>query len=242
MIVALLSIIVLVFVVSVLSQISQPGVNNLGVPSLHPQQPNKMQAIEDNKSDQREQSSLNNGEATPEFDIVEAEKMFLAARDAPQAPPPTHTIAPFEAFDTVGLQQIESSRGLATVAQAVFEEQRKREPLDLECSAAPQPCAMEAVWNNTFQGCGTFHVPAKAKDYAFDSRIWQGDLNPKLQERQALLAKEWNPYQHMRGRQAMMQFLSTNLNNRKDPYTRPIDDLSDVDLRCLSEIEPTVPA
>jgi len=175
----------------------------------------------------------------PAFDSAEAERMFLASRSCTKAPPATHTIKPFDAFDTVGLQQTESSRGLATVAQAVFENQRKREPLDLECTAEPQPCGMETVWNNTFQGCGSFHVPAKAKNYAFDSRIWQGDLNPKLQERQALMAKEWNPYEHMRGRQAYMQFLSTNLaSSRRDPYTRPIDDLNDVDLRCLSEIEP----
>lgn len=224
MIVALLSIIVLVFVVSVLAQITQPEPTPLASHATMPV--NSATA------------TVAPAESEPTFDIAEAERLFLAARDAPAAPTPTHTIAPFEAFDTVGLQQIESSRGLATVAQAVFENQRKREPLDLECTAAPQPCAMEPVWNNTFQGCGTFHVPAKAKNYPFDARVWQGDLNPKLQERQALIAKEWNPYQHFRGRQAMLQFLSTNLNNRKDPYTRPIDDLDAVDLRCLSEIEP----
>jgi hypothetical protein len=231
MIVALLSIIVLVFVVSVLAQVSQPD--------LIPPMTNSAPVMSSAPTAEAFGNEPKGTNTEPAFDIVEAERLFLAARDAPAAPQPTHTIAPFEAFDTVGLQQIESSRGLATVAQAVFDNQRKREPLDLECSAAPQPCAMEPVWNNTFQGCGTFHVPAKAKNYPFDPRVWQGDLNPKLQERQALMAKEWDPYQHFRGRQAMLQFLSTNLNNRKDPYTRPIDDLDAVDLRCLNEIEPT---
>lgn len=92
----------------------------------------------------------------------------------------------------------------------------------------PAPCANDLQWQNTLPGCGTFHVPAKnglPRSYITDSRVWQGDLNPLIQERAALLAKQWDPYEHMRSRQAWMQFLATNFSARSDRHMRPISSL-----------------
>lgn len=150
------------------------------------------------------------------------------------------TLKPFDAFDTTGQQQIEASRGLASVAAAVAQQGKQRAPLEEACSAVPDPCADDVVWRNSFPGCGSFHIPMKGKDYAIDQRVWQGDLNPKLQERMALLEKEWDPYAHQRSRQAYMQFIATNFSSKSDKYMEAIDDLDDVDPRCLNEVEPVV--
>lgn len=150
------------------------------------------------------------------------------------------TLKPFDAFDTTGQQQIEASRGLASVAAAVAQQSKQRAPLEEACSAVPDPCGDDVVWRNSFPGCGSFHIPMKGKDYAIDQRVWQGDLNPKLQERMALLEKEWDPYAHQRSRQAYMQFIATNFSSKSDKYMEAIDDLDDVDATCLNEVEPVV--
>ena len=150
------------------------------------------------------------------------------------------TLKPFDAFDTTGQQQTEQLRSLATVANAAALQNMQRAPLELECSDQPDPCEEEVVWRNSFPGCGSFHIPLKAKNYSIDHRVWQGDLNPKLQERMALLDKEWNPYEHQRARQAYMQFISTNFSNKSDKYMEAIDDIDDVDPVCLNEIEPVL--
>lgn len=150
------------------------------------------------------------------------------------------TLKPFDAFDTTGQQQIEASRGLASVAAAVAQQGKQRPLLEEACSAVPDPCPDDVVWRNSFPGCGSFHVPMKGKNYAIDQRVWQGDLNPKLQERMALLEKEWDPYAHQRSRQAYMQFIATNFSSKSDKYMEAIDDLDDVDPQCLNEVEPVV--
>jgi hypothetical protein len=147
---------------------------------------------------------------------------------------------PYEFMDTTGLQQIEAARSLATVAHAVAVQGKQRAPLEAQCSAVPDPCGEDVVWRNSFPGCGSFHIPLKAKDYAIDARVWQGDLNPKLQERMALLEKEWDPYAHQRARQAYLQLLATNFSSKSDKYMEAIDDLDDVDAQCLNEVEPVV--
>jgi len=150
------------------------------------------------------------------------------------------TLKPFDAFDTTGLQQTEQLRSLATVANATALQNIQRAPLELECSDQPDPCEDEVVWRNSFPGCGSFHIPLKAKNYSIDHRVWQGDLNPKLQERMALLDKEWNPYEHQRARQAYMQFISTNFSSKSDKYMEAIDDIDDIDPVCVNEIEPVL--
>lgn len=150
------------------------------------------------------------------------------------------TLKPFDAFDTTGLQQTEQLRTLATVANASALQNIQRAPLELECSEQPDPCEEEVVWRNSFPGCGSFHIPLKAKNYSMDHRVWQGDLNPKLQERMALLDKEWNPYEHQRARQAYMQFIATNFSSKSDKYMEAIDDIDDVDPVCINEVEPVL--
>lgn len=149
-----------------------------------------------------------------------------------------HTTAPWEPFDTAGTQQTDRSRALGLIAKSVIDSKVKEPALDLECSSDPAPCPENVEWQNTWAGCGSFHIPLKSKKYPLDGRVWQGDLNPKLQERQALLAKEWDPYAHMRARQAWMQFIAADFSSRSDKYMKPIDDLDAVDTRCLNEVEP----
>lgn len=168
----------------------------------------------------------------------------LYAAAAPRMAAATPTVGgitkPYEFMDTTGLQQIEAARSLATVAHAVAVQGKQRAPLEEQCSAVPDPCGEDVVWRNSFPGCGSFHIPLKAKNYAIDPRVWQGDLNPKLQERMALLEKEWDPYAHQRARQAYLQLLSTNFSSKSDKYMEAIDDLDDVDAQCLNEVEPVV--
>ena len=94
----------------------------------------------------------------------------------------------------------------------------------------PMPCPSNLQWQNTLPGCGSFHIPAKqnlGRSYLTDSRVWQGDLNPLIQERAALMAKEWDPYEHQKARQAWMQFLSTNSSAISDRYMKPISSVAD---------------
>lgn len=102
-------------------------------------------------------------------------------------------------------------------------------PQDNLCPPEQEPpCPNNLQWQNTLPGCGSFHIPARVglpRSYITDSRVWQGDLNPLIQERAALLAKEWDPYEHIKARQAWMQFLSTNFSARSDRHMRPISSL-----------------
>lgn len=163
---------------------------------------------------------------------------LAAAAAAPQGSQPPATVAPFESFDTTGAEHTERARALGQIAHAAIESNRMRAPAAEECNEQDQPCDEEEVWQNSFPGCSSFHIPIEGGDPAHDHRVWQGDLNPLLQERMALQAKEWNPYEHMRARQAWMQFLSQNMSGLSDQHTRPIDSLDAVDVRCANTVEP----
>lgn len=181
------------------------------------------------------------GLAAPQQDMAthasNASSPVAAVKSMPASDPPFNNGTEFN-YGAV----TEGARSLATVAMAQVQAQRAREPIDFECSPEAVPCPDTVVWQNTFPGCGSFHIPLEGKDYAKDNRIWQADLNPLIQERAALMAKEWNPYEHMQARQAYMQFIATNFSSKSDKYMKPISDLEDVDPRCLNEVEPVAPA
>jgi len=130
------------------------------------------------------------------------------------------------------------AQNLGTAVLANYMAQAQSDPIELECPETEVPCPQEVVWRNSFPGCGSFFVPIEGKDYFKDDRLWQGDLNPKIQERYAVMAKEWDPYQYMNSRQAWMQFIATNNSTQSDKYMRAIDDITDVDTTRVTDIEP----
>lgn len=133
--------------------------------------------------------------------------------------------------------QEQGAAALGQLAYAGIDSQRSRPPIEAVCAETP-PCAPQVEWRNIYPGCGSFHIPLTGKVAPKDNRIWQGDLNPLIQERMALLNKDPNPYEFMNARQAWIQFISTNWDGRKDPYTRAVSSLDEVDTRCTNEIEP----
>jgi len=140
------------------------------------------------------------------------------------------------AMDTVDTSQEDSARALG--AAVLANHLAAQRPVDLECPDEGVPCPQEVVWRNTFPGCGSFHIPVEGKDYFRDDRLWQGDLNPKIQARYALMGKQWDPYEYMDARQAWLQFIATNNSTQSDKYMRAIDDLTDVDATRVTDIEP----
>jgi hypothetical protein len=142
------------------------------------------------------------------------------------------------AMDTVDTSQEESARLLGATVLAHHMAQAQEDPIELQCPQEEVPCPQEIVWQNSFPGCGSFHIPIEGKSYFRDERLWQGDLNPKIQERYALMDKGWDPYKHMNARQAWMQFIATNNSSQSDKYMKAIDDLTDVDTTRVTDIEP----
>jgi hypothetical protein len=142
------------------------------------------------------------------------------------------------AMDTVDTSQEESARLLGATLLAHHMAQAQEDPIELQCPEEEVPCPQEIVWQNSFPGCGSFHIPFEGKSYFRDERLWQGDLNPKIQERYALMDKGWDPYKHMNARQAWMQFIATNNSSQSDKYMKAIDDLTDVDTTRVTDIEP----
>lgn len=140
------------------------------------------------------------------------------------------------AMDTVDTSQEDSARALG--AAVLANHLAAQRPVDLECPDEGVPCPQEVVWRNTFPGCGSFHIPVEGKDYFRDDRLWQGDLNPKIQARYALMGKQWDPYEYMDARQAWLQFIATNNSTQSDKYMRAVDDLTDVDATRVTDIEP----
>lgn len=158
---------------------------------------------------------------------------FGAATDAIQP-----VAAPYGtgALDTVDTSQEDSARALG--AAVLANHLAAQRPVDLECPDEGVPCPQDVVWRNTFPGCGSFHIPLEGKDYFRDDRLWQGDLNPKIQARYALMGKQWDPYEYMNSRQAWLQFIATNNSTQSDKYMRAVDDLTDVDATRVTDIEP----
>jgi len=185
---------------------------------------------------QQDECNVNDNASYPEPDIYT--QMYAMANPPVTSNNRDTTIKPFEAFDTVGGQS-DQTRQLAIMAATSMLSQKQPSPINLECTDEPAPCEESVVWKNTFPGCGSFHIPLESKNYIIDERVWQADLNPKIQERAALLGKEWDPYQHMRARQAYLQFISANFSDKSDPYMEAIEDLDDVNVSCVSEIQPT---
>lgn len=142
------------------------------------------------------------------------------------------------AMDTVDTSQEESAALLGATVLAHHMAQAQEDPMELQCPEEEVPCPQEVVWRNSFPGCGSFHIPIEGKSYFRDERLWQGDLNPKIQERYALMDKGWDPYKHMNARQAWMQFIATNNSSQSDKYMKAIDDLTDVDTTRVTDIEP----
>jgi hypothetical protein len=140
------------------------------------------------------------------------------------------------ALDTVDTSQEDSARALG--AAVLANHLAAQRPVDLECPDEGVPCPQDVVWRNTFPGCGSFHIPVEGKDYFRDDRLWQGDLNPKIQARYALMGKQWDPYEYMDARQAWLQFIATNNSTQSDKYMRAVDDLTDVDATRVTDIEP----
>lgn len=153
---------------------------------------------------------------------------------------PAPVSAPFGSgvMDTVDTSQTDSMQLLGATVLANHLAQRQEDPIELQCTEEEVPCPQEVVWRNSFPGCGSFHIPIEGKSYFKDDRLWQGDLNPKIQERYAVMGKEWDPYQYMNARQAWMQFIATNNSSQSDKYMHAIDDLTDVDTTRVTDIEP----
>lgn len=148
--------------------------------------------------------------------------------------------APFGSgmMDTVDTSAESGAQAIGATLLAHHMAETQADPIELECPDGPPPCPEEVVWRNTFPGCGSFHIPIEGKNYFRDERLWQGDLNPKIQERFALIGKGWDPYEYMNARQAWMQFIATNNSTQSDKYMKPIDDLTDVDTTRVTDIEP----
>lgn len=148
--------------------------------------------------------------------------------------------APFGSgmMDTVDTSAESGAQALGATLLAHHMAESQADPIELECPDGPPPCPEEVVWRNTFPGCGSFHIPIEGKNYFRDERLWQADLNPKIQERYALIGKGWDPYEYMNSRQAWMQFIATNNSTQTDKYMKPIDDLTDVDTTRVTDIEP----
>lgn len=151
---------------------------------------------------------------------------------------PISTAFGFGAMDTVDTTREDSARLLGATVLSNHMAQAQEDPIELQCPDEEVPCPQEIVWQNSFPGCGSFHIPIEGKSYFRDERLWQGDLNPKIQERYALMDKGWDPYKHMNARQAWMQFIATNNSSQSDKYMKAIDDLTDVDTTRVTDIEP----
>jgi hypothetical protein len=197
--------------------------------------------------------------------IIVAFLVFVAASMAPKAlsgapkaqsvyvTPATSTTLPMDleepiapmatpygvgAMDTVDTSQEQSAALLGATVLAHHMAQAQDDPIELQCPEEDVPCPQEVVWRNSFPGCGSFHIPIEGKSYFRDERLWQGDLNPKIQERYAVMAQGWDPYKYMNARQAWMQFIATNNSSQSDKYMKAVDDLTDVDTTRVTDIEP----
>jgi hypothetical protein len=141
------------------------------------------------------------------------------------------------AMDIMDTSQEQSAALLGATVLAQHMAQAQEDPIELQCPEEEVPCPQDVVWRNTFPGCGSFHIPIEGKSYFRDERLWQGDLNPKIQERFALMDKGWDPYKHMNARQAWMQFIATNNSSQSDKYMKAVDDLTDVNTTRVTDIE-----
>ena len=174
-------------------------------------------------------------EAPPVQDVQVTQTPQFAADVALDPVQPPYGTGAMDTFDT----SMESgAQALGATVLAHYMAQSQNDPIELECPQMDVPCPQEVVWRNTFPGCGSFFIPIEGKDYFRDDRLWQGDLNPKIQERYAVMEKQWDPYQYMNSRQAWTQFIATNNSAQSDKYMRAIDDLTDVDTTRVTDIEP----
>jgi len=95
----------------------------------------------------------------------------------------------------------------------------------VQCDTSPPLCPFETLWEGQFKGISSLVIPTYEPMYQRDMRAWQTDLNSAQYERAIQCGAEWNPYEHMEGRQMFMQFSANEMAFSRDPYMRQVSSL-----------------
>lgn len=125
----------------------------------------------------------------------------------------------------------DSERALEKLAVDYYQSaEAQSEPrlLPEQCDPRPPPCPLRTAWQQSFKGCPTTFIEAPSCNvYKRDPRLWQRNLNDVMYERSIQSSEIWDPYRHMQARQLWAQFISEDIVNRKDKYSRPIGSLEE---------------
>lgn len=98
-----------------------------------------------------------------------------------------------------------------------------------QCNTAPPLCPFEVQWAGQWKGVPSFTMSREVPMYERDERAWQTDLNSMQFDYGIEMARHWNPYDFMDGRQMFMQFsgagATTELSFGRDRYMRQVHSL-----------------